>query len=51
LADHTALELGESPGNLKHQPPGGRGGVDRPLVEVQIDSASLQGLNRTWQID
>ena len=44
LADHAALELGGA-GDLKHQPAGGRGGVDRLLIEIQIHPASLQREN------
>jgi hypothetical protein len=41
LADHAALELGERTRELEHQPPGRRRRVDRLLIEVQIDAASL----------
>ena len=51
LADHAALKLGEGAGDLKHEPPGRRGRVNRLLVEVQIDAASLQLLNCAKEID
>ena len=41
LADHAALELGEGARHLKHQLAGGCRGVDRLLIEVQIDAAGL----------
>jgi hypothetical protein len=45
LPDHAALEFGEGPGNLKHQPSGRCGRVNGLLVEVQIDATSLQRLD------
>ena len=51
LTDHAALKLGKSAADLKHQLAGWRGRVDRLLVEVQIDIAGLQRLDRAKQID
>src|SRR5262245_28944265 len=51
LADHAALKLGKCACNLKHQATGRRGGVDRLLVEVKINIASLQRLDRAEEID
>src|SRR6516164_1269583 len=51
LTDHAALKLGKSAADLKHELAGRRGGVDRLLIEVQIDGAGLQGLDRAQQID
>ena len=42
---------GERVCDLKHEFASGRGGVDRLLVEVQIDAARLQGLDRAEQVD
>ena len=51
LADHAALELGKGAGDLKHQPSGRRRRVDRLLVEVQINAASLKRLDRAEKVD
>jgi hypothetical protein len=51
LADHAALKLGKGARDLKHEPPGRGGRVNRLLVEVQIDAASLQLLNCAKEID
>jgi hypothetical protein len=51
LADHAALKLGKGARDLKHEPPGRRGRVNRLLVEVQIDAASLQLPNCAKEID
>jgi hypothetical protein len=51
LTDHAALKLGKSAADLKHELAGWRGGVDRLLIEVQIDAAGLQRLDRAQQID
>src|SRR6516165_4215317 len=51
LLDHAALKLGERAADLKHELAGRRRGVDRLLVEVQIDAAGLQRLDRAQQID
>jgi len=41
LADHAALKLGKGAGDLKHELASRRDGVDRLLVEVQINPAGL----------
>ncbi len=41
LAVARECGVGESPGNLKHQPPGRVSRVDGLLVKVQIDATSL----------
>jgi hypothetical protein len=46
LSDHAALKLSKCARDLKHQLASRRGGVDRLLVEVQIDTADLQRLDR-----
>jgi hypothetical protein len=51
LADYGSLELSEGSGNLEHQLSRRRSGIDRLLIEVQIDAARLQMLNRTKQIN
>jgi hypothetical protein len=38
LADHSALELSEGSGNLEHQLSRRGRGIDRLLIEVQIDA-------------
>ena len=43
--------LNDAAADLKHELAGRRGGVDRLLIEVQIDGAGLQGLDRAQQID
>jgi hypothetical protein len=37
-------QLGEGAGDLKHELPGRRGGVERLLVEVHVEAAMLQRL-------
>src|SRR5215831_14809188 len=39
LPDHAALKLRKSTADLKHELTGRRGGIDRLLIEVQIDGA------------
>jgi hypothetical protein len=51
LADYAALKHSESAADLEHQPTGRCGGVDRLLVEVQVDAAGLQRLDGAQQID
>ena len=46
LPDHAALKLGECTADLKHQLACRCGRVDRLLVEVQVDAAGLQRLDR-----
>jgi hypothetical protein len=51
MSDPTALELRKSPADLEHQLAGRSGRVDCLLIEVQVDVAGLQGLDRAKQID
>src|SRR5262249_14195220 len=51
LTDHAAFKLGKSTADLKHELACRGGGVDRLLIEVQIDAAGLQGLDGAQQID
>src|SRR6516165_7100468 len=51
LPDHAALKLGERAADLKHELAGRRRGVDRLLVEVEIDAAGLQRLDGAQQVD
>src|SRR6516225_1871271 len=51
LPDHAALKLGKRTADLKHELAGRRRGVDRLLVEVEIDAAGLQRLDRAQQVD
>src|SRR5215469_4005042 len=46
LPDHAALKLGERAADLKHQLASRCRGIDRLLVEVQINAAGLQRLDR-----
>ena len=41
LPDHAALEFGKGARHLKHELAGGCGGVDRLLIQVQINTAGL----------
>ena len=51
LADHLAFEFGEGPGDLKHQPPRWRGGVDALLVQVQVDAAGFEVLDGAQKVN
>src|SRR5262249_7417440 len=51
LTDRAAFKLGKSTADLKHELACRGGGVDRLLIEVQIDAAGLQGLDGAQQID
>src|SRR5215469_15530449 len=51
LPDYAALKFPKRAAELKHQLAGRGGGVDRLLIEVQIDAAGLQRLDRAEQID
>src|SRR5262249_47795955 len=51
LSDHAALEFGKGAGNLKHELPGRRGGVERLLIEIEIDAVCLQGLDCAQKVD
>src|SRR6516164_5513517 len=51
LPDHAALKLGKRTADLKHELACRGGRVDRLLIEVQIDAAGLQRLDRAQQID
>src|SRR6516225_4358743 len=51
LLDHVALKLGERAADLKHQLACRCGGVDRLLVEVHVNAASMQGLKGAQQIN
>jgi hypothetical protein len=42
--DHRALELCEGARDLKQQLADWRGGVDVPLIYIQVDAASLEAL-------
>ena len=44
-ADHRALELGERTRDLEHELARWRRGVERLLIEVQVDAAGLKVLN------
>ena len=46
MPDHAALKLGKGTADLKHQLACRCGRVDRLLVEVQVDAAGLQRLDR-----
>src|SRR5215469_11225743 len=45
LTDHAALKLGKGTADLKHEFACRGGGVDRLLIEIQIDAAGLQHLD------
>jgi hypothetical protein len=51
LADHAALKLSKRARDLKRQFAGRRGGVDRLLVEVQVNAAGLQRLDCAQEVD
>jgi hypothetical protein len=46
LADHRALELGEGTGHLEQQLTRRGGGIDRLLVELEIDADRFEMLDR-----
>ena len=48
--EHAALELSEGPTHLQHELACWRRGVDALLIEVQINTAGLQALDRMQQI-
>ena len=51
LLDHGALELGERARDLKNQLAHGRRGVDRLLIEIQVDAARFERLDRAQEIE
>ena len=51
LADHTPLELRKCPCDLKHKSPGWGGSVYRLLVDVEVNRACLQCLDRAQEVD
>ena len=51
LPYHAALKLGESTADLKHQLACRCSGVDRLLIEVQINAARLQRLDGGQQVN
>ena len=51
LADLRAFELSEGAGHLKKKFAGRGGGIDRLLVQVEIDADRFEILDRAEQID
>src|SRR5690242_5240552 len=51
LADHAALELRKSAGDLKYKLAHRRSRINSLLIEIQIDPTSPQGLDGAKQID
>jgi hypothetical protein len=51
LADHRALEFGEGAGHLEQQLARRGGGIDRLLVQVEIDADGLKVLDGAQQVD
>jgi hypothetical protein len=49
--DRGTLELRKPTGDLKHQASGRCRGVDRLLIEVEVNAAPLKRLDRTQQVN
>ena len=49
LADHRAFEFGEGAGHLEQQLARRSGGIDRLLVEIEIDTDCFEMLDRAEQ--